>query len=269
MLSKKTILVTGSGSGIGRGIAEACAAKGASVIITDLDEAAANESAALIQSAYPACNVAAMRMDVTDHGEITHVFDRAVAAFGQIDGLVNNAAVLVDKGLLLDSTPERRAKEIAVNIEGLITCSQEFVRRAIVRGGGGNIVNIASAGGRRAHVLMANYSATKAAVMNLTESQSAEWAQYSINVNALCPGGVQTAMLHGAAEAKTMLSRSKKDASKVRESWISPQIGRSMQPIEVGYVAAFLLSDEAILIRGQSISVTAGLEHEVLADYLD
>lgn len=269
MLQNKTILITGAGGGIGRGIAEACAAKGASIVVTDLDEVAAEESAALIQSAHPGCNLAAMRMDVTNQNEVRNVFERAIAAFGQLDGLVNNAAVLIDKGLLLDSTPERRAKEIAVNIEGLIICSQEFVRRAVERGGGGNIVNIASAGGRRAHVLMANYSASKAAVMNLTESQSAEWAQYSINVNALCPGGVQTAMLHGAAEAKTMLSRSKKDAQTVRESWIAPQLGRSMKPIEVGYVAAFLLSDEAILIRGQSISVTAGLEHEVLADYLD
>jgi NAD(P)-dependent dehydrogenase (short-subunit alcohol dehydrogenase family) len=269
MLQNKTILVTGAGGGIGRGIGEACVAKGASVVITDLNEAAAEESAAILRSAYPGCKVVGRRMDVTDAAEVRDVVASAVATFGRLDGLVNNAAVLVDKGLLLDSTPERRAREIAVNVDGLIICSQEFVRRAIQRGGGGAIVNIASAGGRRAHVLMANYSASKAAVMNLTESQSAEWAQYSINVNALCPGGVQTAMLHGAAEAKTMFSRSKKDAQAVRESWIAPQLGRSMKPIEVGYVAAFLLSDEAILIRGQSISVTAGLEHEVLANYLD
>jgi NAD(P)-dependent dehydrogenase (short-subunit alcohol dehydrogenase family) len=122
-------------------------------------------------------------------------------------------------------------------------------------------------GGVRAHVLMGNYSATKAAIVNLTQCQSAEWARYGINVNGVCPSGVHTEMLQAAAEAKSG-SNGTRSATELRETWIPPQPGRKMEAIEFGNVVAFLLSEEAVLVRGQSISVAGGIEHEVVQDYL-
>lgn len=258
-------MITGAGGGMGRGIAEAVMRKGAAVILTDRDEDAVNEAAALLAGAYDAKDIMTAAMDITDRDAVVDTIEAGVARFGKVDGLVNNAAIMLDRGPLLDSDPDQRRKEVEVNLDGTINCSQVFARQVIKQNTGGNIVNLASEGGLRAHVMMANYSATKAAVINLTQAQSAEWCGYGINVNALCPGGIHTAMLQAAAEAKTL--NSGRDATALRETWIAPQLGRRMEAIEVGYVAAFLLSAEAVLIRGQAIRVSGGLEHENLQDY--
>ena len=265
MLSNRVVLITGAGGGIGRGIAQAVMRKGASVILTDLDGDTVNETANILAGDYDAKDVMTSSMDITDRDAVVDTIEAGVSRFGKVDGLVNNAAVLLDKGPLLDSDPDNRKKEVEVNLNGTINCSQAFAHQVIKQKTGGNIVNLASEGGLRAHIMMANYSATKAGVINLTQAQSAEWCRYGINVNALCPGGIHTDMLQAAAEAKT--KNSDHTATALRETWISPQLGRKMEAIEVGYVAAFLLSEEAVLIRGQAIRVSGGLEHENLQDY--
>ena len=267
MLKDRVILVTGAGRGIGRGIAQAAIIKGASVIITDITEESAQETEMQIKEENSKAQTMTMAMDITHEESILKTIATGVEKFGKIDGLVNNAAVLIDKGPLLDSDPDKRAKEVEVNINGVFNCSKAFVEQVRKQSAPANIVNVASHGGVRAHVLMGNYSATKAAIVNLTQCQSAEWAQYEINVNAVCPGGVHTEMLQAAAEAKSG-SNSSSSATELRETWISPQIGRKMEAIEVGYAVAFLLSEEAVLIRGQAISVAGGIEHEDVQDYL-
>ena len=265
MLSSRVVLITGAGGGIGRGIAQAVMKRGAAVIVTDVDADSANGTAKILADEYDAEDVMAAAMDITDRDAVADTIEAGVARFGKIDGLVNNAAVLADPGPLLDSDPAKRQKEVEVNLGGTIICSQAFVRQVIKQKTGGNIVNLASEGGLRAHVMMANYSVTKAGVINLTQAQSAEWCRYGINVNAICPGGIHTDMLQAAAEAKS--TNSDRTATALRETWVAPQLGRKMEAIEVGYVAAFLLSEEAVLIRGQAIRVSGGLEHENLQDY--
>jgi NAD(P)-dependent dehydrogenase (short-subunit alcohol dehydrogenase family) len=103
---------------------------------------------------------------------------------------------------------------------------------------------------------MAGYNAGKAAVINLTRSLAAEWAEHRINVNAVCPGGVETPML--AAVAEWISSRHGGDAKELVQRMVPAQLGRHVQPIEVGRVVAFLLSDAAAIIRGQSINVDGG-----------
>ena len=267
MLADRVILVTGAGRGIGRGIAQAVMQKGAAVIVTDISGELARNTEEELRKKYDDSKILALGMDVTNGKAIGNAINEGVKRFGKIDGLVNNAAVLLDQGPLLDSDPEKRAKEVEININGLINCSQKFVKQVIDQKVAANIVNVASHGGIRAHIMMGNYSATKAAVLNLTQCQSAEWAQYGINVNAVCPGGVHTEMLQLAAEAKSR-GNDKRSATALRETWISPQIGRKMKAIEVGYAVAFLLSSEAVLIRGQAISVAGGIEHEAVQDYL-
>jgi len=267
MLNDRVILVTGAGRGIGRGIAQAAVAKGAAVIVTDITEKSAKETEMKLKEGNNNVQILALAMDITDEEAVQKTFAKGVEKFGKIDGLVNNAGVMFDKGPLLSSDPDERAKEVDVNINGIFNCSKVFVEQVRKQNAPASIVNVASMGGVRAHVFMGNYSATKAAVVNLTQCQSAEWAQYGINVNAVCPGGVHTEMLQLAAEAKSE-GNDKISATALRKTWISPQLGRNMEAIEVGYVVAFLLSDEAMLVRGQSISVAGGIEHEAVQDYL-
>ena len=103
---------------------------------------------------------------------------------------------------------------------------------------------------------MAAYNASKAAVVNLTRCLAAEWAEHNINVNAVCPGGVATPMLWNAAE--WVAGRTGGGVQAVYDSMVPQQLGRHIQPVEVGRVVAFLLSDHALIIRGQSINVDGG-----------
>ncbi|HEU0106775.1 MAG TPA: SDR family oxidoreductase, partial [Vicinamibacteria bacterium] len=129
-------------------------------------------------------------------------------------------------------------------------------RRFIAQGEGGAIVNVASNAGKVGYPNMAGYNAGKAGVINLTRSLAAEWAPHRINVNAVCPGGVETPMLMAVAEWIT--SRQGGDPKELVQRMVPAQLGRPIQPIEVGRVVAFLLSDAAAIIRGQSINVDGG-----------
>ena len=175
--------------------------------------------------------------------------------FDRIDGWVNNAGVL-RMGPALDSGDEDWAPQLEVNARALFACCRLAARRMIDQGGGGAIVNVASNAGKVGYPNMAAYNASKAAVISLTRSLAAEWAEHGINVNAVCPGGVETPMLSQVAE--WIGARQRLDPEALVAEMTPAQLGRHIQPIEVGRVVAFLLSDRAAIIRGQSINVDGG-----------
>jgi NAD(P)-dependent dehydrogenase (short-subunit alcohol dehydrogenase family) len=168
---------------------------------------------------------------------------------------VNNAGVVA-----LDNVLDIPLKDwdllFDVNVKGLFLASQLAARQMIAQGTGGSIVNIASNAGKVGFPAQAHYNATKAAVINLTRSMALELAPSKINVNAVCPGAVDTPMLLECAVWIT--ERSGGDPRALVQTFAPPQLGRLIQPIEVGRVVAFLASDEAAIIRGQSINVDAG-----------
>ena len=126
----------------------------------------------------------------------------------------------------------------------------------IAQGTGGSIVNVASNAGKVGYPNMAAYNASKAAVISLTRSLSAEWAENAINVNAVCPGGVETPMLEEVADwVGPRIGAAPED---LHATMTPAQLGRHIEPVEVGRVVAFLLSDGALIIRGQSINVDGG-----------
>ncbi len=251
LLETKTILVTGAGRGLGRGIALAIVEAGGRVAVTDLEPP--EETAALVTEA--GGEVLTLAADVTNREAVSRAIVETCERFGHLDGLVANAGT-IRMGTALESSADDHELQFTVNVQGLLTCCRLVAERLVAQESGGAIVNVASNAGKVGYPNMASYNASKAAVINLTRSLAGEWAQHGINVNAVCPGGVDTPML--ADVANWLAPRLEADAGELLASMVPAQLGRHIQPIEVGRVVAFLLSEQATVIRGQSINVDGG-----------
>jgi len=253
LLEGRKILITGAGQGIGRGIVEAVSEAGADVALIDLRMEPLQETAQGVEEngRTALCLVA----DVTDRQAVDGAVERMIGEFGRIDGLVSNAGI-VEMAPALDITGDSWDKHFAVNVRGLMQCCQSAARQMIAAGTHGAIVNIASNAGKVGYQNMAAYNASKAAVINVTRNLSAEWAEHGINVNALCPGGVDTPMLGAVAE--WIGKRIGMDPQELLDGMKPQQMDRKIQPIEIGRVVAFLLSDDARIIRGQSVNADGG-----------
>jgi NAD(P)-dependent dehydrogenase (short-subunit alcohol dehydrogenase family) len=252
-LENKIVLVTGAANGLGAGIVEALLAQGAKVALADVNEPALAATRARLDAS--ASRTAAFLTDVADEAAIERFVAGAVAAFGRIDGLVNNAGIIAMGAALQESRAAFEA-QFSVNVSGLFACCKAAARQFIAQGQGGAIVNIASNAGKVGFPAMAGYNSSKAAVINLTRTLAAEWASHAINVNAVCPGSVATPMLRNVAEY--LSSQSGEPAERHFERMVPGQLKRHIQPVEVGEVVAFLLSKQAQIIRGQSINVDGG-----------
>ncbi len=253
LLADRVVVVTGAGRGIGRGIAQAVAEEGGAVVALDLDLASARETAAAVEEA--GAEALPLAVDVTDAAAVAGAIAVTAGRFDRIDGWVNNAGVL-RMGPALDSGDEEWAAQLEVNARALFSCCRLAARRMIDQGSGGAIVNVASNAGKVGYPNMAAYNASKAAVISLTRSLAAEWAEHGINVNAVCPGGVDTPML--AEVAAWVGEREGLDPEALHGQMHPAQLGRHVRPLEVGRVVAFLLSERAAIIRGQAINVDGG-----------
>jgi meso-butanediol dehydrogenase/(S,S)-butanediol dehydrogenase/diacetyl reductase len=250
-LAGRAVVVTGAARGIGAAIVEAVVEAGGSVALLDLDQAATEATARRLDP--PGARALGLTADVTKADSVARAADAAVARFGQLWGWVNNAGI-VRMAPAAAIAPDDFALELGVNARGVLIGAQAAYRAFAGRGGA--IVNIASNAGKVGFPNMAAYNASKAAVINLTRSLSREWAGERINVNAVCPGSVATPMLREVAD---VLSQSTgKDAATLFAGMVPAQLGRHVEPIEVGRIVAFLLTDAAAIIRRQSINVDAG-----------
>jgi NAD(P)-dependent dehydrogenase (short-subunit alcohol dehydrogenase family) len=252
-LENKIVLVTGAANGLGAGIVEALLAQGAKVALADVNEPALTSTRARLDAS--ANRTASFVVDVTDEAAIQRFVSGAVAAFGRIDGLVNNAGIIA-MGAAIEEGWTAFEGQFAVNVGGLFACCKAAARQFIAQGQGGAIVNIASNAGKVGFPAMAGYNASKAAVINLTRTLAAEWAAHAVNVNAVCPGSVATPMLRNVAEY--LSSQTGMPAEQHFERMVPGQLKRHILPVEVGEIVAFLLSKPAQIIRGQSINVDGG-----------
>lgn len=250
-LADRVYVVTGAAGGIGKGVARALLEEGArGVSMVDL-EAPSEAAAAVDPDGGRSIPLAA---DVTSTGDARRVVTGTVDRFGRLDGLVNCAGV-VALDAAWDASASDWNRQLEVNVTGSFVFAQA-VGAHLRASGGGAIVNVSSNCGKAGYPNMAGYNASKAAVLGLTRSLSMEWAGDDINVNAVCPGGVDTPMLAGVAE--WLSPRLGPSPAELLEQMGPAQLGRRIDPVEVGRVIAFLLSDDALIIRGQAISTDGG-----------
>ena len=253
-LSKKVAIVTGGGRGIGRAIGHALSKEGASVVVCDADGPSAMRTAGEIRSR--GGSAIATKTDVVASSELGQMVDSTVKEFGRADILVNCAGV---HGIARfeDITEQEWDRIMDVNVKGVFLCSQHVVRQMLKQGQGGKIVNIASISGKAAWPRIAHYTASKHAVIGLTRSMAIDLAPYKINVNAVCPGDVETDMQKEIlAEAAEF---SGKTVEQVRQEFIKKiPLGRLEQPVDVAKLVVFLCSDDADYMTGQAINLDGG-----------
>lgn len=246
-MTTRVALVTGAGRGIGAAIARALGADGWSVAIGDLDERSARDTAAAISDEH-GVEAMGLGMDIADLDAVRGAIARVEGDLGPIEALVNNAGIDVIKPFV-DSTEDEWDRIIAVNLRGTIGCCRAVLDGMIERRSG-RIVSIASDAGRVGSSGEAVYSATKGGVIAFTKTLARETARHAIRVNCVCPGPTETALLGQVAEYSEKLYTGLARAI---------PLGRTAQPEDIAPAVAFLVSDAAGYITGQTLSVSGGL----------
>lgn len=249
-LAGKTALITGGARGIGRAFAEAYVREGARVAIGDIDIARATQSADEIG------NAIAVEMDVTRQDSIDGSVAQVVDAFGQIDILINNAAIFT-AAPVVEITREDYARTFDINVAGTLFTMQAVARHMIDRGEGGKIINMASQAGRRGEQFVAVYCATKAAVISLTQSAGLNLIQHGINVNAIAPGVVDGEHWDGV-DAFFAKYEGKAPGQKKNEVGAAVPYGRMGRAEDLTGMAVFLASTEADYVVAQCYNVDGG-----------
>lgn len=250
-LEGKTALITGAARGIGLAFARAYVREGARVAIADIDIESARRSARQIGDA-----AIAVEMDVTQQDSIDHAVAATVDAFGQIDILINNAAIFTAAPIVeIERADFQRAFDI--NASGTLFTLQAVARHMIERGGGGKIINMASQAGRRGEPLVAVYCATKAAVISLTQSAGLDLIRHGINVNAISPGVVDGEHWDGV-DAFFAKYENKAPGQKKKEVGENVPYGRMGTAEDLTGMAVFLASSEADYIVAQTYNVDGG-----------
>ena len=271
-LTGKVALVTGAGgkNGIGRAIATRLAKEGADVAVNDITEHPYAADQAEWQGlpdvvreieaiGQRAISVVA---DVSDAKQVGEMVDKTVAHFGKIDILVNNAGTIAgkDRVPVVDLAEEDWDRVQRVNVKGVFLCSQAVARHLIAQGTGGKIINMSSVTGKQGSARYAAYSASKFAVIGLTQSLAHELAPYQVNVNAICPSLVDTERVGHLASALMPedLPADEQRAEFARRNVAAVPLGRLAEGTDVAKMAAFLASDEAVYLTGLSVTVSGG-----------
>ncbi len=250
-LDGKSALITGAARGIGLAFAKAYVAEGARVAIADIDFERACEAAAEIGDA-----ALAVHLDVTEQDSINAAVGQTVESLGQIDILINNAAVFT-AAPIVEITHEDYQRVFDVNVAGTLFTLQAVARHMIERGLKGKIINMASQAGRRGEPLVGVYCASKAAVISLTQSAGLGLITHGINVNAIAPGVVDGEHWDGV-DALFAKYEGKPPGQKKREVGSAVPIGRMAQAEDLTGTAVFLASRDADYIVAQTYNVDGG-----------
>ena len=247
-LKGKVAVVTGSGAGIGQGTAELFGEEGAKVVVVDVDAASGAGTAAKIQEKGGSSHF--IHADISSEVDARKITDEAVETFGRVDVLVNNAATFVLKGF--DATVEDWRRSLGVNVVGTAMVTKYAVEQ-MKKTGGGAIVNLASISSFVAQPNFFAYSATKAAILQMTRNMAMDLGPHKIRVNCVCPGTILT-----AASQRHIDSIGSTFEQFDAEQGAKTFLGRIGNVREVAHAILFLASDEASYITGASLMVDGG-----------
>jgi NAD(P)-dependent dehydrogenase (short-subunit alcohol dehydrogenase family) len=246
-LKDKVAIVTGSGRGIGEGIANVLAREGAKLVVVDMNLYDAGGVVKRIEAA--GGKAIAAHADISNKAEVDAMVASTLAAFGRVDILVNNAGIEATPCLLRDLPEAQWDRVLGVNLKGTFLCCQAVLKPMMAQGSG-RIVNIASTAALRMTFFgSADYTVSKHGVAGLTQHLAWEVADSRITVNSICPGGVLTPLMeqHTAPEFREMVTKR-----------LIP-LGRMCTIDEIGEAVSFLASDRAQMITGQMLAVDGGL----------
>lgn len=245
-MANKIAFVTGAGSGIGRATAKLFASRGHAVALVDMNEAGGRETEAAIREAGGTCQF--IQCNVADDDSVKSAVDQAVATYGRIDAAFNGAGIDGEGGkLTAECSLENWDRVIGVNLTGVWNCLRHEIQ-AMLKTGGGAIVNCASSAGIRGAAYCGVYSASKHGVVGLTKTAALEYASQGIRINAVCPGMIETPMTQkpGMGEIIDQLVA------------VSP-LQRIGQPQEIGAAVWWLCSEDATFVHGQAIVVDGAI----------
>jgi meso-butanediol dehydrogenase / (S,S)-butanediol dehydrogenase / diacetyl reductase len=255
-LDGKTCLITGGARGIGRGIALRVATDGANVAVADLNQEGAASVAAEVED--QGGSALAIACDVTRRESLEAAIAETVSRFGRLDVMFNNAGISHATRFLEISESEWE-NVMRVNGLGVLLGMQEAARQFQRQGSGGKIVNTASIAGKEGFPLFAHYSASKFAVIALTQAGARALAGDGITVNAFCPGVVATELWQQLDEEFVAIGETEREGEALEEFGRGILLGRLSTPADVAALASFLASSDSDYITGQAFNVDGGM----------
>ncbi|HUF54869.1 MAG TPA: SDR family NAD(P)-dependent oxidoreductase [Dehalococcoidia bacterium] len=259
LLKDRVAIITGGGSGIGRGVAERFAKEGAKLMLVDLNPEGLAETNRLTSEA--GAETETFEADVSQTDEVEAFFAKTVECFGRVDICVNNAGIGNPPAPLVAMTDEGFDRTIAVNLRGVFLCMRAAGRQMLAQGGGGRIISVSSQAGKTGFAFLGPYCATKAGVILMTKAMAKEVGASQITVNAVCPGTIDTPLLRGTLDPIL------KASGQTLEQWALSQpnmppipLNRVGYPKDVANLITFLASDDADYMTGQAINISGGQE---------
>jgi NAD(P)-dependent dehydrogenase (short-subunit alcohol dehydrogenase family) len=248
-VAERTILVTGAGRGAGQGIATALANEGGNIVICDLDGASSDATAKIIEER--GATALSLECDVSDEDAVNGLFAQAVERFGTIDVLVNTVAWIDPPGPIAELPTERWHKAIRTNLDSVMFCTRA-VLQTMIPARKGVIINISSLNGERGFPDRVSYGATKAAVINFTQTTAMENRQYGIRANCLVPGGIAGERVRILGEM--MAARAAEAGGPQRGQYPDPPM-ELLDPEWIGRYISYLISEDGRHINGQSLII--------------
>lgn len=253
----KVVIITGAGSGLGQSAALQLASEGATLVLVDLNEQGLKETETKVLEVAKDAKTLLVTANVANEQEVQNYVNKTIETFGKIDGFFNNAGIEGKQNLTEDFGIDEFAKVVGVNLNGVFY-GMKYVLKVMKEQGYGSIVNTASVGGIRGVGNQSGYAASKHGVVGLTRNSAVEYGQYGVSIKAIAPGAFMTPMVE--ASLKQIDAENWEEVGRQFVS-VNP-MKRFGRPEEVGYLVAFLLSDQATFINGVVIPIDGGQSYK-------